>query len=129
MNEIKKFPMGLVPISVIMVFAGLATVVIWLRKFLAGPLPQKITLDPVVHNAFILPDFVLSILLFIGAYGLLKLKKFGFVISFLAMGMWLFDLLFVLGITKLKYISISGPSLIFALFVIVYLWIKRDFFV
>lgn len=121
--------MGIIPISVIMFFTGLATVIIWIRKFLAGPLPQKITLDPVVHNAFILPDFVLSILLFIGAYGLLKLKKFGLVVSFLAMGMWLFDLLFILGITKIKHIGITGFSLIFALFATIYLWIKRDSFV
>jgi hypothetical protein len=72
------FPMAVVPISVIMFFAGLGTVVFWLGRFLGGAFPQKIPLDPAVHNAFAIPDFLKSILLFIGTYGLLRLKNSAF---------------------------------------------------
>jgi hypothetical protein len=44
------------------------------------------------------------------------------------MGMWLFDCLLVLGITKLSRINIVGPSLFFVLFTIIYLWTERDLF-
>ena len=121
--------MGVVPISVLMFFAGMGTVVFWLGRILGGAFPRKIPLDPVVDHAFAVPDFLLSILLFIGAYGLLTLNKLGFFVSLLAMGMWLFDALFVLGITRFEHIGFLGFSIFFAFFVIVYLWKNRDFFI
>jgi len=45
-----------------------------------------------------------------------------------AMGMWLFDSLFILGITKSLTLNIVVLSLFFAFFTIVYLWIKRKLF-
>lgn len=85
-------------------------------------------IDDRVYSAFAAPDIIMSLLLYFSAYGLLLMKKFGFVAAYIAMGMWLFDSVLVLGITKLTKISIVGPSLFFVAFTIVYLWIKRDQF-
>jgi hypothetical protein len=94
----------------------------------ADKFPSTMAIEDRVYNAFGAPDLILSILLYVGAYGLLKLKKFGFVASYLAMGMWLFDSFLVLGITKLSRINIIGPSLFFVFFTIIYLWTKKDLF-
>jgi len=120
--------LGIIIISVIMFFVALATDIFWLAKWVGRAFPSTIPVAPEVYNAFAAPDIVLSIFLYIGAYGLLRLKKFGLIASSVALGMWLFDSLLVLGITKLSRINIVGPSLFFALFAIIYLWIKKDLF-
>jgi hypothetical protein len=84
--------------------------------------------EPDVYNAMAVPDIILSIFLYVGAFGLIKLKKYGFVASLVAMGMWLFDLLFVLGITKTIKLNIVVFSLFFAILTIVFLWRKRELF-
>jgi len=123
-----KPTLGIIIISVIMFFVALATDIFWLAKWVGRAFPSTIPVAPEVYNAFAAPDIVLSIFLYIGAYGLLRLKKFGLIASSVALGMWLFDSLLVLGITKLSRINIVGPSLFFALFAIIYLWIKKDLF-
>lgn len=128
MNQRKRVPLGIIIISVIMFFVAFATDIFWLAKLLGRAFPQRIPLDPVVYNAFVAPDIILSLFLYIGAYGLLKLKKYGFVASLLAMGMWLFDYVLILGITRITHIDIIGPSLFFIVFTIVYLWIKKEIF-
>ncbi len=128
MDQRKRVPLGIIVISVIMFFVAFAIDIFWLAKLLGRAFPQKISLDPVVYNAFAAPDIILSLFLYIGAYGLFKLKKYGFVASLIAMGMWFFDYVLILGITKLKNIDIIGPSLIFIIFTIVYLWIKKELF-
>jgi hypothetical protein len=128
MRDESKFPFGLVAIAVIMFFVALATDIFWLGKWLGGAFRQTMPLSPKVYNAFSLPDLALSILLYIGAYGLLRRRKFGFALSLVAMGMWIFDSLLVLGMTKLDRINIVGPSLFFAAFSITYIWLKREIF-
>jgi hypothetical protein len=111
-----------------MFFVALATDIFWVGRWVAGAFPSTMPIDDRVYRAFAVPDIILSIFLYVGAFGLLKLKKFGFVASCIAMGMWLFDSTLVLGITKLSRISIVGPSLFFVLFTLVYLWARRDLF-
>ncbi len=114
-------------IAVVMFFVAVATDIFWIGR-LVGRFPSTMAIEDKVYNAFAGPDIVLSVLLYAGAYGLLKLKRFGFLAAYLAMGMWLFDSLLVLGITKLSRIDIIGPSLFFVGFTVVYLWTKRDDF-
>jgi hypothetical protein len=128
MIEQKRMTLGLVTIAVIMFFAAVATDIFWVGRFAADKFPSTMAIEDRVYNAFVAPDLILSILLYIGAYGLLKLKKYGLVATYLAMGMWLFDSFFVLGITKLSRINIIGPSLFFAVFTIIYLWKKKNLF-
>jgi hypothetical protein len=127
-SEPKKVPLGLIVISVVMFFAAFAIDIFWLVKFLGKAYPPTIPVDPDVYNAMAAPDIILSVLLYVGAFGLIKLKKYGFVASLVAMGMWLFDSLFVLGITKSVTLNIVVLSLFFAIFTIVYLWIKKELF-
>lgn len=127
-TRMKKFPLGVVVISVIMFFMAVATVFFWIARLVGKAFSPAVPIDPAIHDSFAAPDIVLSVFLLIGSYGLLKLKKFGFVASLIAMGMWIFDVLLVLSITRLTYINITGPSLFFAFFVIVYLWIKKELF-
>jgi len=128
MNQIRKIYLGIIIISVIMFFVALATDIFWLGRWTTGAFRSTMSVDPLLYNAFAVPDLVLSLFLYIGSYGLLKLKKFGFVASLIGLGMWLFDSLLVLGITKLSRINIIGPSLFFCIFTVVYLWLKRDIF-
>lgn len=128
MNRTMRMPFGVVFISVIMFFAGLATVIFWAGRLGFRSFRQTIPVDPSVYNAFVVPDTVLSIILFISAYSLLRLRKFGFFTSLVAIGMWLFDLLLLLAITKLSHINIIGPSLFFIIFALVYLWKKKELF-
>lgn len=123
-----KPTLAIIIISVIMFFVALATDIFWLAKLAGRGFPSTIPIAPEIYNAFAAPDIVLSIFLYIGAYGLLKMKKFGLIASSVAIGMWLFDSLLVLGITKLSRINIVGPSLFFALFAIIYLWMKKELF-
>jgi hypothetical protein len=44
------------------------------------------------------------------------------------MGMWLFDSLFVLGITGMTRVGIVGPSLLFVVITVIFLWKKRELF-
>ena len=124
----KKVPLGIVSISVIMFFVALATDIFWVGKWTADAFPSTMPVPPDIYYAFGLPDLILSLLLYVSAVGLLRLKKFGFAASLLAMGMWLFDSLLVLGITQLTRINIIGPSLFFVAFTIIYLWNKRGLF-
>jgi len=128
MARIKKLPLGIVVISVIMFFVALATDIFWLTKLLGRAFPSTMPLAPEVYNAFAVPDLLLSLILFVGAFGLITLKKYGFMATLIAMGMWIFDSLLVLGITKLSRINIVGPCLFFAVFTIFYLWRKKELF-
>lgn len=128
MDRVKKRLLGIIAIAVIMFFVGLATDIFWVAKLIGKSFPSTMPVDSNVYNAFAAPDIILSLCLFLGAFGLINLKKFGFVASLVAMGMWIFDSLLVLGITKLTRINIIGPSLIFAWATIIYLWINRDLF-
>ena len=126
--EPKKVPLGLIVISVVMFFSAVAIDFFWMVRFVGKAFPSTMPVDPAVYNAMAAPDILLSIFLYVGAFGLIKLKKYGFVASLVAMGMWLFDSLFVLGITKSITLNIVVLSLFFAFFTIVYLWIKKDLF-
>lgn len=128
MNLPEKVPLGIVGICVVMFFVALATDIFWIGRWVGGAFPSTMPIDDRVYSAFAAPDIIMSLLLYFSAYGLLLMKKFGFVAAYIAMGMWLFDSVLVLGITKLTKISIVGPSLFFVAFTIVYLWIKRDQF-
>ena len=128
MSQWKKVPLGLVAISVIIFFMALATVFFWLARLSGKTYPRTIPLDPSLYNAFVVPDIVLSLLFFISAYGLLRLRKFGYTVSLVALGMWLFDSLLVLGITRLEQIRLVAPSLLFILAAIFYIWMKKELF-
>ena len=128
MNEWQRIPLGLIVIVVILFFVALGTDIFWLAKFVGRPFPKTMPVSSDVYNAFAVPDIVMSLLLCAGAVGLLKLRKWGLVIGLVALGMWLFDSLLILGITKLTQINILGPSIFFALFAVVYLFIKRNLF-
>jgi hypothetical protein len=128
MARIKKIPLGIVVISVIMFFVALATDIFWLAKLIGGGFPSTMPLDPEVYSAFAVPDILLSLFLYVGAFGLIGLKKYGFMATLIAMGMWIFDSLLVLGITKLSRINIIGPCLFFAIFTVFYLWMRKELF-
>ena len=127
-SEPKKASLGLIVISVVMFFAAFAIDIFWLARLLGKAFPPTMPVDPAVYNAMAAPDIILSVFLYVGAFGLIKLKKYGFMASLVAMGMWLFDLLFVLAITKMIKLNIVVFSLFFAVFTIVYLWRKRELF-
>ncbi len=128
MNLPRKVPLAVIAISVIMFFVALATDIFWVGRWVAGAFPSTMPIDDRVYGAFAAPDFVLSLFLYAGAFGLVKLRKWGFVAAYIAMGMWLFDSVLVLGITKLSRINIIGPSLFFVAFTVVYLWTRRNLF-
>jgi hypothetical protein len=124
----EKVPLGVIAIAVIMFFVAVATDIFWVGRLAAGAFPSTMPVDDRVYNAFAAPDIIMSLFLFIGAWGLLQMRKFGFVAAYVALGMWLFDSVLVLGITGLSRISIIGPSLFFVLFALIYLWNKRELF-
>jgi len=128
MNQIRKIKLGLIAICVIMFFVALATDIFWIGKWTAKAFPKRMPVPDELYNALAVPDLILSVFLYAGAFGLFRLRKFGFTASLVAMGMWLFDVLLVLGITKLTLISIVGPSLFFVVFTLGYLWSNRDLF-
>jgi hypothetical protein len=123
----KKVTLGIIVISVIMFFVALATDIFWIGRA-AGRFPSTMPVDDRVYRAFAAPDLILSVFLYVGAFGLLRLRKFGFAAACVAMGMWLFDSTLVLGITGLSRISVVGPSLAFVVLALVYLWRKRNLF-
>jgi len=120
--------LGVIAISVIMFFVALATDIFWLGRWVTGAFPSTMPIDDRVYSAFAAPDLILSLFLYAGALGLLKLRKWGFLAAYIAMGMWLFDSTLVLGITKLSRINIIGPSLFFVAFTVIYLWTRRNLF-
>lgn len=124
----KRIPLGLIVISVVMIFVAVATDIFWLAKIIGKPFPETMPVRSAVYNAFAAPDIIMSIFLYIGAIGLLRLRKFGLVFSLVGMGMWIFDSLLVLGITKLSRIDIIGFSLFFAAFTVGYLLHKKESF-
>lgn len=124
----KKVPLGVIAIAVIMFFVALATDVFWIGRLVFEAFPSTMPIEESVYRAFAVPDIILSLFLYAGAWGLLKLRKFGFVAANIAMGMWLFDSLLVLGITRLSRISIIIPSLLFLFFSLIYLWARRNLF-
>ena len=128
MDKEERFPLGVVVISVVMFFVALGTDIYWLLKLVGKPVTETLPVGPEVYRAFVFPDIVLSLLLFAGAYGLMKLRKFGFVITLVALGMWLSDLLFTFGLTRWERISFIGACLFFVLFASGYLWTKRNLF-
>ncbi len=128
MNFPQKVPLGVIAITVIMFFVALATDIFWLGRWVAGAFPSTMPIDDRVYAAFAAPDIIMSLFLYAGALGLLRLRKWGFVAAFVAMGMWLFDSTLVLGITGLSRINIIGPSLFFAAFTVIYLWTRRNLF-
>lgn len=128
MNQEERFPLGIIVISVIMVFTALATDYYWLAGWLGKEFPSLQGIDPEFYTNFALPDMILSLFLYIGAFGLMKRKKYGFMAALLAMGMWFYDLLLVFRVTLWTHINIVGPSLVFVLFAIFYLWWKKEIF-
>lgn len=124
----KKLPLGVIAIAVIMFFVGLATDIFWIGRLVFEAFPSTMPIEENAYKAFAVPDIILSLFLYAGAWGLLRLRKFGFVAANIAMGMWLFDSVLVLGITKLSRITIIGPSLFFVFFTLIYLWARRNLF-
>ena len=127
-NRVKRLSLGLIIISVVMIFVAVATDIFWAAKIIGRPFPETMPVSSTVYNAFAVPDILMSIFLYIGAVGLLRLRKFGLVFSLVAMGMWLFDSLLVLGITKFARIDVIRFSLVFAAFTVGYLLHKKDIF-
>lgn len=127
-ERVERFPLGVVIIAVIMFFVALGTDVFWFLRLIGKPVAETLPVGPEVYRAFIYPDIVLSILLYVGAFGLLRLRKFGFVAALLAVGMWLSDLLLIFGLTKWDRISFVGPCLLFVVFSVGYLWTKKSLF-
>ena len=110
-----------IAIAVIMWFAAVATDFFWLAKALGRPFPQTIPVSRAVYDAFAIPDIIMSLLLYVGAYGLVKARKYGYWASLVGLGMWLFDVLLVLGITGTSKLASVGPSLVFVVVSLTYL--------
>ena len=127
-NNEERFPLGIIVISVIMVFTALATDYYWFASWSGIDFPSLRGMDPEFYVNFSLPDMVLSLFLYVGAFGLMKRKKYGFMAALLAMGMWLYDLLLVFRVTHWDHINIVGPSIVFVVFTVFYLWWKRKIF-
>lgn len=124
----ERFPLGVVIIAVVLLFAGLGTASYWILRWIGRPVAETLPVGPEIYEAFVYPDILLSVLLFVSAIGLLKLRKFGFAAALLALGMWLSDLLLTLGLTKWNRIGFLGTCLLFVLFSIGYLWRKKQLF-
>jgi hypothetical protein len=127
-ERIERFPLGVVIVAVVMFFAGVGTASYWILRWIGRPVAETLPVGPEIYKAFVFPDVVLSVLLFAGAMGLLKLRKWGFVVALLALGMWFSDLLLIFGLTKWERIGFVGACLFFVLFSIGYLWTKRHHF-
>jgi hypothetical protein len=125
---VERFPLAVVIIAVVMFFAGLGTASYWGLRWSGKKVAETLPVGPDVYKAFVYPDLVLSALLLVGAFGLLKLKKYGFFVALLALGMWLSDLLLIFGLTKWDRIGFVGVCLLFVVFSIGYLWLKKSHF-
>ncbi len=128
MVEQERPSLGIISIAVVMFFVALATDIFWVGRLAFEAFPSTMPIEDRVYNAFAAPDILLSLFLYVGAWGLLRMRKFGLAMTSIAMGMWLFDAVLVLGITGLTRITIIGPSLFFVVFTLSYLWNKRDLF-
>jgi hypothetical protein len=127
-ERVERFPLGVVIIAVVMFFVALGTASYWVLRWIGKPVAETLPVGPEIYRAFVYPDIVLSVLLFVGAFGLLRLRKFGFVAALLALGMWLSDLLLIFGLTKWDRIGFVGPCLLFIVFSIGYLWTRKHLF-
>jgi len=127
-ERVERFPLGVVIIAVVLFFVALGTASYWILRWIGKPVAETLPVGPEIYKAFVYPDIVLSVLLFVGAFGLLKLRKFGFFAALLALGMWFSDLLLIFGLTKWGRISFVGPCLLFVVFSIGYLWSKKHLF-
>jgi len=116
-----KPTLALIAIAVVMWFAAVATDFFWLAKALGRPFPQTMPVGRDVYNAFAVPDIVMSLFLYVGAYGLVKMRKYGYWASLVGLGMWLFDVLLVLGITGTSKPGSAGPSFVFVVGSLAYL--------
>jgi hypothetical protein len=123
-----RFPLGIVIIAVVMIFAGVGTASYWILRWIGKPVAETLPVGPEVYQAFVYPDMVLSVLLLVGAFGLLRLKKSGFVVALLALGMWLSDLLLILGLLKGDRIGFVGACFMFVVLSIGYLWFRKHLF-
>lgn len=119
--------LGLVVIAVVMIFVAAATIIFWAGRA-AGAFPPSIDIPMRIYSAFGVPDLVMSLFLLSGAAGLLLRKPWGLYLSLVALGMWLFDSLLVLGITRMDEVNIVGPCLLFCLFAIAFLIINSRSF-
>jgi hypothetical protein len=128
MDFSRKVPLGVISIAVVMFFVALATDIFWIGRLALGAFPSTMPIEDRVYGAFAAPDIIMSLFLYVGAWGLLRLKKSGFVTANVAMGMWFFDSVLVLGITRLSRINMIGPSLVFVFFTLIYLWTRRNIF-
>jgi hypothetical protein len=126
--RIERFPFGVVFIAVVMFFVALGTASFWIFRWVGRPVTETLPVGPEIYKAFVYPDIVMSILLVVGGFGLLRLRKFGFVVAFISLGMWFSDLLFIFGLTKWDRIGFVGTCLLFIFFSILYLWSKKDLF-
>ena len=102
-------------------FAAVATDFFWLARALGRPFPQTMPVSRALYDAFAIPDIVMSLFLYVGAYGLVKMRKYGYWASLIGLGMWLFDVLLVLGITGTSKLASAGPSLVFVVASLAYL--------
>jgi len=128
MEKEKRFPLGVVVISVVFFFAAAGTIIYWILRWTGRPVAETLPVGPAVYRAFAYPDTALSILQVVAAVGLLRLRKFGWTIALLGLGMWLSDNLLLVGLTGWSRIGFLGPVLLFILFSAAYLWRKRDLF-
>jgi hypothetical protein len=127
-KKAERFPLGIVIIAVVMLFAGLGTAFYWVLRWMGKPVAETLPVGPEIYKAFFYPDLFLSVLLFVSAFGLLKLRKFGLITALLGLGMWLSDLLLVFGLTKWNRIGFVGTCLSFIVFSVGYLWSKKNLF-
>jgi hypothetical protein len=127
-KTVERFPLSVVVIAVVMFFAGLGTASYWILRWGGKQVAETLPVGPEIYKAFVYPDLVLSALLVVGAFGLLKLKKYGFFVALLALGMWLSDLLLIFGLTKWDRIGFVGTCLLFVVFSIGFLWLKKSYF-
>lgn len=123
-----KPALGLIIIAVIMVFMALLTDIYWLAALIGRPFPRSLPLEEKVARAFAWPDVFGTLLLYSGAYGLLRRRPWGIFLTLVAMGMSLASNLFFLSLTRTAFINIIGPTLFFIFFTIVYLWLRRSLF-
>jgi hypothetical protein len=126
--RIERFPFGVVFIAVVMFFVALGTASFWILRWVGRPVTETLPVGPEIYKAFVYPDIVMSILLVVGGFGLLRLRKFGFVVALISLGMWFSDLLFIFGLTKWDRIGFVGTCLLFIFFSIPYLWSKKHLF-
>jgi len=120
--------LGLIIISVIMVFMAILTDIYWLASWIGRPFPRSIPLPEEVARAFALPDVIGSFLMYLGAYGLLRRRLWAIFITLVAIGMNFGSSLFFLSLTRTSFLNILGPIFIFILFTSCYLWIRLDVF-